>query len=69
MGESGFLHIRLRGSMVQTLDLYAEITDNELGAMSAKFLKLPPEVAELLQQLAFLKHRKQVAGTRKSLNK
>jgi hypothetical protein len=69
VGESGFLHIRLRGAMVQTLDLYAEITDNELGAMSARFLKLPPEVAELLQQLAFLKHRKQVAGSRKSLNK
>jgi hypothetical protein len=69
VGTQGLLHIRLRGALVQTLDLYAEITDSEAGAVSAKFLKMPPAAAELMQQLCFLRHRKQVAGSRKSRNK
>ncbi len=69
VGTQGMLHIRLRGALVQTLDLYAEITDSEAGAVSAKFLKMPPAAAELMQQLCFLRHRKQVAGSRKSRNK
>ncbi len=69
VGSQGLLHIRLRGALVQTLDLYAEITDSEGGAVSAKFLKMPPAAGELMQQLCFLRHRKQVAGSRKSRNK
>ena len=69
VGAQGLLHIRLRGALVQTLDLYAEITDSESGAVSAAFLKMPPAAGELIQQLCFLRHRKQVAGSRKSRNK
>lgn len=69
VGAQGLLHIRLRGALVQTLDLYGEITDCEAGAVSAKFLQMPPPAAELIQQLCFLRHRKQVAGSRKSRNK
>lgn len=69
VGAQGILHIRLRGVLAQTLDLYAEISDSESGAVSAKFLKLPPGTGELMQQLCFLRHRKQVAGSRKSRNK
>ena len=69
VGTRGLLHIRLRGTLVQTLDLYAEITDSDSGAVSAKFLGMPPAAGDLIQQLCFLKHRKQVAGSRKSRNK
>ena len=69
VGSQGLLHIRLRGALVQTLDLYAEITASEAGAVSAKFLKMPQPAADLIQQLCFLRHRKQVAGSRKSRNK
>ena len=69
LGALGLLRIRLRGMLVQTLDLPAEITDSDSGAVSAKFLKMPPAAGDLIQQLCFLKHRKQVAGSRKSRNK
>jgi hypothetical protein len=69
VGSQGMLHIRLRGAMVQTLDLYAEITSSDAGAVSAKFLKLPQAATDLIQQLCFLRHRKEVAGSRKSRNK
>jgi hypothetical protein len=65
----GLLRIRLRGSLPQSLALYAEITENQGGGMSANFLGMTPTVAELIQQLCFLKHRKQVAVTRNSRNK
>jgi Atypical PilZ domain, cyclic di-GMP receptor len=69
LGECGLLRMRLRGSLPQSLDLYAQITENAGGGMSANFLSLTPLVTELVQQLCFLKHRKQVAVTRNSRNK
>jgi hypothetical protein len=69
LGSHGLLHIGLRGALVQTLDLYSEITESEGGAVSARFLDMPPAAAELMKQLCFLQHRKQVAGSRKSRNK
>jgi hypothetical protein len=69
LGSRGLLRIRLRGSLPQSLDLYGEITENQGGGMSAKFLSMTPTVAELIQQLCFLKHRKQVAVTRSARNK
>jgi len=69
VGSRGLLHIRLRGTLVQTLDLYGEITDSDNGAVSTKFLNMPAAAGDLIQQLCFLKHRKQVAGSRKSRNK
>jgi len=65
----GLLRIRLRGSLPQSLALYAEITENQGGGMSANFLGMTPPVAELIQQLCFLKHRQQVAVTRNARNK
>lgn len=69
VGSQGLLHLRLRGALVQTLDLYAVISDFESGAVSARFLRMPAAATELIQQLCFLRHRKQVAGARKSRNK
>jgi len=66
--EQGLLQIRLHGALVQTLDLYAQVTASENGAVSATFFEMAPAVGELVQQLCFLRHRKQVAGARKSRN-
>jgi len=68
VGSRGLLRIRLRGALPQTLDLYAEIDDNEGGGMRASFINLAQPVAELIQQLCFLKHRQRIAGARKSRN-
>jgi hypothetical protein len=64
VGSRGILHIGLRSSLTQTLDFVADISENELGAMSADFVEVAPPVADLIQQLCFLKHRKRVAGSR-----
>jgi len=69
VGDQGLLQIRLHGALVQTLDLYAQVTASENGAVSATFFEMAPAVGELMQQLCFLRHRKQVAGARKSRNK
>ena len=66
VGQRGLVRIRLRGSLPQTLDLYAEVTDNMGAGVSARFIDLSPSVGELLQKLCFLMHRKQVAGSRKT---
>ena len=47
----GVLRLRLRGSLPQSLDLYAEITENHGGGVSAGFVSLLPVVGELIQQL------------------
>ena len=69
LGSRGLLRIRLRGSLPQSLALYAEVTENLGGGMSANFLGMTPAVAELIQLLCFLKHRQQVAVTRNARNK
>jgi hypothetical protein len=68
VGQRGLVRIRLRGSLPQTLDMYAEITENMGAGIAARFIDPSPAVTELLQKLCFLMHRKQVAGSRKSRN-
>jgi len=69
IGSHGVLQIRLRGSLPQSLDLYAQITENAGGGMSASFVELAPAIGELLQQLCFVKHRQRIAGARRKRNK
>ncbi len=64
VGSRGILHIGLRSSLTQTLDFVADVSENELGAVSAEFVDVAAPVADLVQQLCFLKHRKRVAGSR-----
>jgi hypothetical protein len=64
VGSRGILHIGLRSSLTQTLDFVADVSENELGAISAEFVEVSAPVADLVQQLCFLKHRKRVAGSR-----
>jgi hypothetical protein len=65
-GARGLLKIRLRGSLPQTLNFPAEIVRVEGLEVSARYLQLSEPVAELIQRLCFLQHRKQVADARKS---
>lgn len=67
-GAKGIVKIQLRGSLPQTLNLFAEISAIGEREVSAKFLQMSEPVAELIQRLCFLQHRKQVAGARKSRN-
>jgi hypothetical protein len=69
LGSHGILHIGLRASLTQSLDFVAQISENEQGAVSAEFTQVAPQVADLIQQLCFLKHRKRVAGSRISRNR
>lgn len=65
-GTQGLLRIYLRGSLPQPLDLPAEVTDVDGSTVRFKFEQLPESVAELIQRMAFLRHRRDVAGARKA---
>lgn len=65
-GSCGLLGIRLLGFLPQNLELHSEITESEGDSVTARFLEPTPGVVDLIQQLCFLKHRKQVADARKS---
>lgn len=66
VGAQGTLSVRLRGSLPQMLNFAAEITSADGFEVSARYLHLSELSAELIQKLAFLRHRKEVADKRKS---
>jgi len=65
-GSHGLLRIYLRGSLPQPLDLAATVTAVQGSTVKFEFEQLPESVAELIQRLAFLRHRRDVAGARKA---
>jgi hypothetical protein len=65
-GEYGTLRIRLQTSLPQCLELAARVTDVDGAEASLRYLRLSEGCGELMQRLCFLRHRKQVAGARKS---
>lgn len=66
VGAQGTLRILLRGSLPQMLSFAAEVTSADGFEISARYLHLSELSAELIQKLAFLRHRKEVADKRKS---
>jgi hypothetical protein len=62
----GLLRIHLHASLPQSLDLPSVITQLEGSQVRARFQQLPEPVAELIQRLAFLRHRRDVADARKA---
>lgn len=62
----GVLRIQLRSSLPQTLDLPAEVAALEESTVKVRFPDLSESVAELIQRLAFLRHRRHIAGVRKA---
>jgi hypothetical protein len=62
----GLLRIHLHASLPQSLDLPSVISQVEGSQVRARFQELPEPVAELIQRLAFLRHRRDVADARKA---
>ena len=62
----GVLRIHLRGSLPQPLELPGVVSAVEGSQVRVRFEELSDTVAELIQRLAFLRHRRDVAGARKA---
>jgi hypothetical protein len=65
-GAIGTLRIQLRSALPEVLSFACEITAVSGHDVSAGYLQLSQRSAELIQRLCFLRHRKEVAGARKS---
>ena len=66
VGAQGVLRIQLRSSLPQPLELPAEVGSVAAGRVRATFLDLSKSNAELIQKLAFLRHRRHIADARKA---
>ena len=66
MGAEGVLRIHLRSALPQPLELPAVVSAVEGSNVKVKFEELSESVGELMQRLAFLRHRRDVAGARKA---
>jgi Atypical PilZ domain, cyclic di-GMP receptor len=66
IGEHGLLRVQLRSSLPQPLELPAEVVGVDSGTAKVKFAALSEALVELIQRLAFLRHRRQIADARKA---
>jgi hypothetical protein len=66
VGSHGLLRIQLRSSLPQPLELPAEVAGVDGMNIKVRFPELSEAVAELIQRLAFLRHRRHIAGVRKA---
>ena len=66
VGGHGLLRVQLRSSLPQPLELPAQVTAVEGSMAKVKFPGMSESVAELIQRLAFVRHRRHVAETRKA---
>jgi Atypical PilZ domain, cyclic di-GMP receptor len=66
MDAHGVLRIQLRGSLPQTLDLPAEVSEIDDRSVSVRFTHLSETTRDLIQKFCFLRHRKHIADSRKS---
>ena len=62
----GILRIQLRGSLPQTLDLPAEVSEVDDRSVSVRFTHMTETTRDLIQKFCFLRHRKHIADSRKS---
>lgn len=66
VGSSGLLRVQLRSSLPQPLELPAEVAGVDGMSIKVRFPELSEAIAELIQRLAFLRHRRHIAGVRKA---
>jgi hypothetical protein len=66
VGEHGLLRVRLRSSLPQPLELPADVVAVEGATAKVRFPALSGAIGELIQKLAFLRHRRQIADVRKA---
>lgn len=65
-GDTGLLRIQLRHALPQPLELPARIAAVKGDEVKLGFTHMPEALVELLQRLAFLRHRRSIAEGRKS---
>ena len=66
-GTQGILEIYLRDSLADPLCLLGRVTNvTPEGQIKIKFLPLTEAVADLIEKLAFRRHRRQIAGARRN---
>jgi hypothetical protein len=65
LGSTGTLHIFLRNALPQPLSLPARVVALEEGKVKLRFLPVTESVADLMEKLAFRRHRRHVAGARR----
>ncbi|HTP39000.1 MAG TPA: PilZ domain-containing protein [Steroidobacteraceae bacterium] len=65
-GKLGLLRIQLRSSLPQPLEIPAEVLAVQQDEVKVAFVHVAESATELLQRLAFLRHRRYVAEARKS---
>ena len=64
-GEQGIVEIYLRDSLSEPLRMAGRVTSvTPEGGIKVKFLPMGEAVSDLLEKLAFRRHRRQIAGTR-----
>jgi hypothetical protein len=66
VGDLGVLRVQLRSSLPQPLELPAEVSAVNGTSVRVRFPDLPKSTVELIQKLAFLRHRQRIAEARKS---
>lgn len=66
VGDKGILRVQLRSSLPQPLELPAEVSTISGGSVRVMFTELSEGNAELIQKLAFLRHRRHIADARKA---
>jgi hypothetical protein len=66
VGDIGVLRVQLRSSLPQPLELAAEISAVSGATVRVRFPELSEGTAQLIQKLAFLRHRRHIADARKA---
>jgi hypothetical protein len=66
VGEQGVLRVQLRSSLPQLLELPAEIVSVADSTVRVRFPDLSDGNVALIQKLAFLRHRRDIADARKA---
>lgn len=66
-GSEGVLEIYLRDALAQPLRLMGRISSVDPdGRVKARFIPASETIADLIEKLAFRRHRRQIAGTRQA---
>lgn len=69
VGEAGQLEIYLREALVEPLRLFGQVASVGIDRrVKVRFAPLAEPLADLIEKLAFRRHRRQVAGTRQPKN-
>lgn len=66
VGEYGTLRIHLQPTLPQCLELAGRVTEVDGNNASLNYLRLSDACADQMQRFCFQRHRRQIAGARKS---